>query len=71
MPHAATCLFGQCNRLASPLRLPFSFSSQPQQSQFFLVQLSHLARLLIQLQRTVTDAANFFHVMADLFKHLA
>src|SRR5271165_1306762 len=55
------CRTGRLPDLRGPLQL----------FDFLLTQLAHLARLDIQHQRSVADAANLLDVMADLLKHLA
>jgi len=38
---------------------------------FFRFEFAQLAGLLVENERAVADAADFLHMMADLFEHLA
>jgi hypothetical protein len=67
---AAASLLRQQRRGLYRFGLPLSGCGQPQQAQFFSIELAHLAGLEVQNQRPVSHAANLLDVMADLFKHL-
>jgi hypothetical protein len=63
-------------RFASPhllyfLRPQFAFSRLAQILDLFRLKLSHLSRLKIEHERTVTHPPDLLHVVPDFLKHLA
>jgi hypothetical protein len=46
-------------------------SGAPETRNFSRPQFAELARLNVKRERTITHALDFFHVMANLFKHAA
>ncbi len=52
-------------------RLELAVRGFAQIIEFFGFQFAHFAGLDVQHQRTITNATNLFHVVADLFEHLA
>jgi hypothetical protein len=51
--------------------LQLAVGNLPQQLELLGIQLAQIARLLVENQRAVADAANLFDEVADLLEHLA